>query len=135
MRRGIVYIALMAGGALALGGCGIADSHAPVPEFMRAKAMDPPPPEAAPDVTQLVRANLNSVFVATSYPHDVRVSPVHRDVHGTGWTACVRADLTNAMGRPLGSETYRITITGGVILDRQRIDANDNCVSETYQPI
>jgi hypothetical protein len=136
MRRGIIYIALMAGGALAaLAGCGIADSHAPVPEFMRAKAMEPPPPEAPPDVTQLVRANLNSVFVATSYPHDVRVSPVHRDVHGTGWTACVRADLTNAMGRPLGSETYRITITGGVILDRQRIDANDNCVSETYQPI
>jgi hypothetical protein len=135
MRRGIIYIALMAGGALALAGCGMADSHAPVPEFMRAKAMDPPPPEAPPDVTQLVRANLNSVFVATSYPHDVRVSPVHRDLHGSGWTACVRAELTNAMGRPLGTETYRITITGGVIFDRQRIDANDNCVSETYQPI
>jgi hypothetical protein len=102
---------------------------------MRAKAMDPPPPEAPPDVTQLVRANLNSVFVANSYPHVVRVSPAHRDLRGSGWTACVRADLTNAMGRPLGTETYRITITGGVILDRQRIDANDNCVSETYQPI
>ena len=47
----------------------------------------------------------------------------------------MRADLTNAMGRPLGTETYRITITGGVVLDRQRIDANDNCGSETYQPI
>jgi hypothetical protein len=40
MRRGILYIALMAGGSLALAGCGIADSHAPVPEFMRAKAID-----------------------------------------------------------------------------------------------
>ena len=135
MRRGIVYIALMAGGALALAGCGIADSRAPVPEFMRAKAMEPPPPEPPPDVTQLVRANLNSVFVATSYPHDVRVSPVRRDLRSSGWTACVRADLTNTMGKPLGTETYRITIIGGVILDRQRIDANDNCVSETYQPI
>ena len=47
----------------------------------------------------------------------------------------MRADLTNAMGKPLGTETYRINITGGVILDRQRIDVNDNCVSETYQPI
>lgn len=135
MRRGIIFIALMTGGALALAGCGVADSRAPLPEFMRAKATDPPPPEAPPDVTQLVRTNLNSVFVATSYPHDVRVSPVRRDLHGSGWTACVRAELTNAMGRPLGTETYRITITGGVILDRQRIDANDNCVSETYQPI
>jgi hypothetical protein len=65
----------------------------------------------------------------------VRVSPAHRDLRGSGWTACVRADLTNAMGKPLGTETYRITITGGVILDRQRIDANDNCVSESYRPI
>jgi hypothetical protein len=63
MRPGTIFMALMAGGALA--GCVSADSHAPVPEFMRAKAMDPPPPEAPPDVTQLVRANLNSVFVAT----------------------------------------------------------------------
>jgi hypothetical protein len=47
----------------------------------------------------------------------------------------VRAELTNAMGKPLGTETYRITISGGVVLDRQRIDANDNCVTETYQPI
>ena len=135
MWRGIVYIALMAGGTLALAACGIADSHAPVPEFMRAKAMDPPPPEAPPDVTQLVRTNLNSVFVATSYPRDVRVSPVHRDLRGSGWTACVRADLTNTVGKPLGTETYRITIIGGVVIDRQRIDANDNCVTETYQPI
>ena len=135
MRRGVIYIALMAAGALALAGCGIADSYAPAPEFMRAKAMDPPPPEAPPDVTQLVRANLNSVFVANSYPQEVRVSPARRDLRGSGWTACVRAGLTNAMGKPLGTETYRITITGGVILDRQRIDANDNCVSETYQPI
>ena len=133
MRRGIIHTALIIGGALA--GCGIADSHSWAPEYMRAKAADPPTPEAPPDVVQLVRTNLNSVFVATAYPHDVRVSPVHHDPRGLGWTACVRADLTNALGKPLGTETYRITIDGGVILDRQRIDANDNCVSETYQPI
>jgi hypothetical protein len=129
----IVYTALMAGGALA--GCGMADSRAPVPEFMRVKEADPPPAEAPPDTRQLVRANLNAVFVATSYPHDVQVSSAHRDLRGLGWTACVRAELTNAMGKPLGTENYRIMIRGGTILDRQRIDANDNCVSETYQPI
>jgi hypothetical protein len=135
MRRGVTYIAMMAGGVLALTGCGVADNHALVPEFMRVKDAAPPPLEAPPDVVQLVRANLNSVFVATAYPQNVRVSPARHDPRALGWTACVRADLTNAMGKPLGTETYRISINGGVILDRQRIDANDNCVSETYQPI
>ena len=135
MRQGFVHIAFIAGAALMLASCSFADSHAYLPGFMRIKAADPPPPEPMPNVKQMVRANLNSVFVANSYPHEVRVSPAHRDLRGSGWTACVRADLTNAMGKPLGTETYRINITGGVILDRQRIDANDNCVSESYQPI
>ena len=39
---------LMAGGALLLAGCGFADSRSPVPEFMRTKAIDPPPPEPPP---------------------------------------------------------------------------------------
>jgi hypothetical protein len=39
------------------------------------------------------------------------------------------------MGKPLGTETYRVTISGGTIVDRRRADADDNCVSETYQPI
>src|SRR5260370_6484398 len=106
MRRIIVHAALMAGGALMLAGCGLADSRSPVPEFMRAKASDSPPPEPPPDVGQLVRKNLESVFVANSYPRQVRVSPPHRDLHGgLGWTACVRAELTSAMGKPLGPQT------------------------------
>ena len=31
------------------------------------------------------------------------------------------------MGKPLGTETYRIIITGGVIIDRRRVEADDNC--------
>jgi len=48
----------------------------------------------------------------------------------------VRADLTNAMGKPLGTETYRITITGGVILDRQRfvVVAGVAAVGEEAKP-
>jgi hypothetical protein len=135
MRRIIVHAALIAGGALMLAACGVADSRSPVPEFMRAKASDPPPPEPPPDVGQLVRKNLNSVFVANSYPRQVRVSPPHRDLHGSGWTACVRAELTSAMGKPLGAQTYRVTISGGVIVDRRRVEADDVCASETYQPV
>jgi hypothetical protein len=128
-------MALMAGAANLLAGCGFADSRSPVPAFMRAKAPDPPPPEAPPDVKRLVHDRLESVFVASSYPHDVRVSVPHRDVRGLDWIACVRADLTSATGRPLGSQTYRITITNGVIIDRLRVEADDNCAFETYEPI
>src|SRR5450432_3717835 len=106
MLRQIVHSALMVGAVISLSGCGIADSRSPVPEFMRGKASEPPPPEPPPDVKQLVREKLDTVFVAASYPRHVRVSPPRHELKGSGWTACVRAELTSAMGRPLGSETY-----------------------------
>lgn len=135
MRRVAVGLALMAGGAWLLAGCGLADSRSPVPEFMRGKAVEPPPPEAPPDVKRLVREKLDSVFLAASNPRHVRVSPPHREVRGAGWTACVRAELTSVIGKPLGAETYRVTISGGVIIDRRRAEADDTCGSETYEPI
>ena len=135
MLRIVVLMALMAGGALALAGCGIADSRSPVPEFMRAKADDPPPPEPTPDVKQLVRERLDSVFVTSSSPQQVQVSPPRHDLRGLGWTACVRAELTSIMGKPLGAETYRIAISGGAIVDRRRAESDDNCASESYEPI
>ena len=135
MRRIVVHAALIAGAALVLAGCGIADSRSPLPEFMRGKAVEPPPPEPPPDVRQLVRKNLDSVFIASSSPRQVRVSPPHHEPNGSGWTACVRAELTSATGRPLGDQTYRITISDGVIIDRLRVEAEDNCASESYQPI
>ena len=125
----------MAGAALATAGCGIADSRSPVPEFMRARVSEPMPPEPPPDVGRLIHEQLDSVFIATSYPREVQVSPPHHEPQGSGWTACVRAELTSAMGKPLGAQTYRITISGGVIIDRRRAEAEDNCASETYQPI
>lgn len=132
--RGIIHTALIAGASLMLAGCGIADSRSPLPEFLRTKD-SPPPPEAPPDVKQLVREKLDSVFVAQSNPQQVQVSPPRHDLRGLGWTACVKAELTNAVGKPLGMETYRITINNGVILDRSRAEAEDTCANESYQPI
>jgi hypothetical protein len=132
----IVRLVVAAGAALALSACGFADSRSPVPEFMRARESEPPPPEPPPDVKQLVREKLDSVFTAASNPGQVEVSPPRRDLRGQGWTACVRAlQLTAANGKPLGPQTYRITISGGVILDRRRVDEDDNCLSESYEPI
>jgi hypothetical protein len=132
MRRVVVHWALMIGVALALAGCGLADVRSPVPEFMRNKATEPPPPETPPDVKRLVRENLNSMFTVASNPRGVRVSPPLREAKGAGWTACVRAELTSVMGKPLGAETYRITISDGGITDRRR---DDDCALETYEPI
>ena len=134
MRRVIIYMALMAATVPALAGCGLADIRSPVPEFMRNKAGEPPPPEPPPDVKQLVREKLDSMFMAASCPQQVRVSPPRREVRGPGWTACVGAELTSVMGKPLGTQTYRITISGGVITDRRRA-SDDTCASETYEPI
>jgi hypothetical protein len=128
-------MALVAGAALVLAACGFADSRSPVPEFMRGKAPEPPPSEPPPDVKQLVHEKLDSVFVASSYPRQVRVSAPHHELEGLGWTACVRAELTSATGKPLGTQTYRITISGGAIMDRRRVEAEDTCASETFEPI
>jgi hypothetical protein len=137
MRRTAVSLITMAGAALTLSGCGLADSRTPLPlpEFMRAKATDPPPIEQPPDIRRMVRERLDQVFVAQSNPQNVRVSEPRHELRGLGWTACVKAELTSATGKPLGEETYRISINGGVIIDRQRVLAEDTCASETYQPI
>jgi hypothetical protein len=127
--------ALMGGAALALIGCGLADSRSALPEFMRAKAAEPPPPEPLPDVVQIVREKLDAIFVPSSNPQKVRVSQPRHDLRGLGYSACVRADLTSAIGKPLGEETYRVSIAGGTIIDRRRAEPEDTCSSETYQPI
>lgn len=135
MGRITLHIVLMAAGALALAGCGFADSRSPVPEFMRTKDSGPPPLEPPPDVKQLVRGHLDSVFTAASAPRDVQVSPARHNLRGAGWTACVRAELNSATGKPLGIQTYRITIDDGAIFDRQRVEGEDTCVSESFEPI
>ena len=117
-----------------LAGCA-ADSRSALPEFMRAQASEPRPPEPAPDVKHVVRDKLDSVFVSTSYPRNVRVSAPHQEVRGLGWTACVRAEVTSATAKPLGVQTYRVTISDGEIVDRKRVGDEDNCVSEKYEPI
>jgi hypothetical protein len=136
MRGNVVRLGLVTAAALALSACGWADSRSPVPEFMRAKESESPAPEPPPDVKQMVREKLDSVFTAASNPGQIQVSPPRRDLRGQGWTACVRAlQLTSANGKPLGPQTYRITISGGIIIDRRRVEAEDTCTMESYEPI
>jgi hypothetical protein len=134
MLRIVAHAALLAS-ALALGSCGFADSRAPVPEFMRLKEAEQPPPEPPPDVRRVVREQLDLVFLNTSNPREVHVAPPHHEARGPGWTACVRAQLTSATGSALGAQTYIVKITGGKVVDRRRAEAEDICGSETYEPI
>ena len=135
MGRAFVHIALTAASALVLSGCGFTDARSPVPEFMRLKDPEPRPLEPPPDLKRLVGGKLDAVFTAASQPTKVQVSTPRPDLRGQGWTACVKADLTSVTGKPLGTQTYRIFISDGVIADRQRIEADDNCVTENYEPI
>ncbi len=125
----------MAGAAVALAGCGTADSRAKLPDFMLSKAPEPRQLDPEPNVRQLVRDKLDSVFTAASHPRHVRVSPPRRELNGPGWTACIKAELTSVIGKPLGTQTYRVTINGGVIQDRRKVESDDNCGSETYEGI
>lgn len=125
----------MAGAALLLAACGFADMRAPLPEFMRARAPDPVVPDPPPDVKKLMRENLEQVFTSASQPARVRVSAPRHEPAGPNWTACVRADLNSVIGKPLGTRTYRLTIGAGAIIDRRRVEDDDNCSSETYEPI
>lgn len=135
MQRDIVHTALMAGGALWLAGCGMADIRSPVPEFMRAKAPEPAPLEAPPDVRRMLSEKLDSVFTSASHPEHVRVSEPRHNLRGPGWTVSVKAELVSVIGKPLGTQTYRITIADGVISDRRQIEAEDTCMTENYEPI
>ena len=135
MRQALVRTALIASLAGTLAACGLADSRSPVPEFLRAKEPDPPPPEPIPDVALLVRRDLDVIFIPTSHPHDIQVSPAHHDLRGNSWIACVRAQLISATGAPLGAQTYRLTIENSEIVDRRRVENEDNCASERYAAI
>ena len=135
MRRIGVHIALVAGAALALAGCGFADIRAPVPEFMRAKVPEAAPLEPPPNVKRLLKDKLDSVFTAASQPANVRVSEPRPNLRGTGWTACVKAEVVSVTDKPLGTQTYRIEISDGVIADRRQIEPEDTCNNESYEPI
>lgn len=135
MRRIGVHIALVAGAALVLAGCGFADIRAPVPEFMRAKAPEPAPLEPPPDVKRMLKEKLDSVFTAASQPSNVRVSEPRPNLRGPGWTACIKAEVVSVTGKPVGTQTYRIEISDGVIADRRQIEPEDTCISENYEPI
>jgi hypothetical protein len=101
---------------------------------MRQKAHEAPPPDGPPAVAMIVREQLDSIFVPGSLPHNTQVSSPHRDPHALDWLACVKADVTFANGR-VENRIYLITIDKGMIVDRRLSGDEDNCRSESFEPI
>jgi hypothetical protein len=135
MRRGIVRIAGVMGMALGLAGCGLADSHASLPEFMRVRSNDVRPSDPQPDIRKILQDTPNSVFTPESHATGIQISALRRMPNGSGWTVCVRADLTSVVGRPIGTQTYLAMIEHNVVVDRRRSEADDNCTTEAYTPL
>jgi hypothetical protein len=131
----LVRILIAAGAATVLAGCGMADSHANLPKFMRQAESPPPGQEAAPDVKQLVRDNSATIFVASAHPTGIAVSPARRDAHGPGWTACIKASVSGMSNQPIGVQTYVVSVENGRIWNRHRAGPDDNCNAETYEPL
>jgi len=121
-------------GVLLVAGCA-ADTHSSLPAFMRAKEAPPPVPESTPDVAILVRKQLDMIFIASSLPRDLEVSPALPTAAGDGWTACVRAEITSTTGTALRRQTYRLTIRHDEIVDRRRAMAGDACLTENYKRV
>jgi hypothetical protein len=134
MLRIIISTMALGCAAAVLAGCS-ADSHASLPKFMRVASPEVPKLDPQPDVKRLVRDKLDSVFMTASQPRHVQVSPPRRQPAGPGWTVCVKAEVNSAMGQPLGARTYVADIDNGVIMDRRRAGDEDNCASETYEPL
>lgn len=132
MLREFARVVMSAAIICSLTGCGIADSGAPLPQFMRGRIPEAVKADPEPDMRLLLRASPEAVFLASANPRGVRVSQPRRNPAGSGWTACVRAEVTSVIGQPIGTQTYLVTIAHGAILDRRMAGGTDNCSSESY---
>ena len=135
MRSALAWIPAIALAAIVLAGCGVADNHANLPKFMRQADPPPPAPPTPPDAKQLVRDNLAAIFVPSSHPSRIAVSPPRRDPHGPGWIACVKANVEGTSNQPIGVQTYVMFIDNGRIWNRHRADPADGCDAEAYEPL
>lgn len=135
MRPILVRVQAIAGAAIVLAGCGLADSHSALPKFLRQAEQQTGEQEAPPDVRHLVRANMASLFVASANPRDIAVSPARHVPQGPGWRACIKANVNGMSNQSIGIQTFVIAIENGRIWNRHRAGAEDNCDSETYEPL
>jgi hypothetical protein len=119
---------------ITLAGCGTVDAGATFfPAALRAKAPTPPAPDSAPDVRAVLQGQLSAVFMAAAAPTNVSFSPPKPSF--AEWMTCVKASVSGATGRAIGTQTYLVNIDHGQISRRERVDAGHWCANEHYQPL
>jgi hypothetical protein len=117
-----------------LAGCGTVDSGATYfPEVMRVKAPPPAAPDPAPDVRALLQNNLSAVFLPQAAPTNISYSAPKPSF--AEWTTCVKASVSGATGRPIGTQTYLVNIDHGQVSRRERVDVRHWCATERYSPL
>jgi hypothetical protein len=117
-----------------LAGCGTVDAGATFfPAALRAKAPTPVAPDPAPDVKAVLSAQLSAVFMAGSTPTHVSFSAPKPSF--AEWITCVKASVSGATGRAIGTQIYLVNIDHGQISRRERVDAGHWCAKEQYQSL
>jgi hypothetical protein len=97
----------------------------------------PPPrePDPAPNMQDLLRGNIGSVFAEQSHAQNVMTSAPRRNPASYGWTACVRASVTSVAGGSIGPRTYLVYIDGGKLGLRRLAEKADGCDAEHYERV
>lgn len=136
MLRIVASLLLLGLVAVSAGGCGYSDANATfVPDFLRYKAPEAKA-EIIPDMKAIMRERGGEVFSSRTPPRNIRVSVPRRNPAGPGWTSCVRADVAGVTGKPIGTQTYLMTIdANNKIGDRRLVDGSSPCATEAYEPV
>jgi hypothetical protein len=133
MRRASTRYAAI-GILITLAGCGTVDAGATFfPAALRDKGPTPPAPDSAPDVRAALQGQISAVFMAAAAPTNVSFSPPKPSF--AEWMTCVKASVSGATGRAIGTQTYLVNIDHGQISRRERVDARHWCANEHYQSL
>jgi hypothetical protein len=112
--------------------CDLADQHATwVPKVLRQLSTEPP--QAEPDVKELVRVGIDTLF--TVHPVAVSVSRARHNDVGKGFTACVKALVAGPMNPEPQTVTLLVAIEHGLLTDRHRAAPQDGCAMESYEKV
>ena len=135
MGTALVRAAIFAGMIILLSDCSSFDIHSVLPQLPNQTTAPTWRPDPEPDTVQLVRANIDYIFSPQAHAQNISVTPPRRASDGSGWTACVKANITSIGGSLVTQHTYLVFIHGGHIEDRRAASPENRCSSETYQAL
>jgi hypothetical protein len=81
----------------------------------------------------LLRANGYSVFAESSKPTNIMIAKPRPDPESMGWIFCIKANVNNVAGSPMGVQTSVVRVEFGGIGRRRAAEPSDGCDTESYQ--